>query len=82
MPQQQPLHQQTNHTGRRDRKDNSKKEVAGQFRERRGKVSAQHEEHAVREVYEAHDSEDQAESRCDQEEHHAQLNAVQQLLNQ
>jgi hypothetical protein len=48
--------------------------------DRNGEVRADHIERAVRQVHHVHDAQHQRQSRGQQEKHHAQLNTVQQLL--
>jgi len=55
-------------------------EGAGPAEERGGEIRAHHVERAVREVDEIHDSEDEREPGGHEEQHHAELQAVEALL--
>jgi hypothetical protein len=59
---------------------NGQKERAGEFRRRRGRVGADHVERAMREIDDAHDAEHERQSRRQQEQHDAELHAVQSLF--
>ena len=57
-------------------------ERAGQRREGGGEVGAQHVERAVRQVDEVHDAEDQRQAGREQEQQQAELQSVEELLDQ
>ena len=57
-------------------------EAAGQRREGRGEIGAQHVERAVRQVDQVHDAEDQRQPGRQQEQQQAELHAVEALFDQ
>jgi hypothetical protein len=64
----------------REREDDGEREAARLGEEGGGEVRAHHVERAVGQVDEVHDPEDQRQPRRHEEEHHAELQAVQRLL--
>ena len=67
--------------GRRERRgEHGEQEGAGGGLRRGAGEGADHVERAVREVDEVHDAEDERQARRHQEQHHAELHAVQKLL--
>ena len=62
--------------------DQPEPERAGRGRDSRAGEGADHVERAMREVDQPHDAEDQRQPRRHQEQHDAELQAVQQLLDE
>ena len=67
---------------RDEREDGAEHEAIGPFGEGRGEIGADHVERAVRQIDEVHDAEDQRQPRRQQEQQHAELNAVEKLLDE
>ena len=65
-----------------EREHGAEHEAAGQRREGRGEIGADHVERAVRQVDQIHDAEDQRQPRRQQEQQHAKLDAVEALLDE
>ena len=57
-------------------------EAVGQRHEGRGEIGAEHVKRSVRQIDEIHDAEDQRQAGRQQEQQHAELNAVQALFNE
>ena len=68
---------------RRDqREDRAEHEAAGDCGEGRGEIGAEHVERAVRQIDQIHDAEDQRQPGRQQEQQHAELDAVQALFDE
>ena len=65
-----------------EREQRAEHEAAGPGREGRGEIGADHVERAVRQVDQVHDAEDQRQPGRQQEQQHAELHAVQALLDE
>ena len=64
------------------REDHGDNEAAGHDREGRGEIGAEHVQRAVRQIDQVHDAEDQRQAGRQQKQQHAELHAVQALLEE
>ena len=80
--QQTDLERHAEQAGQRDRAEHAQHERAGHPDEPGGEERADHVERAVREVDHVHHAEDQGQARGEQEQHQAELQAVQRLLDE
>ena len=76
------LHRHADDQGRDQPKDDREHEAAGERREGRGEIGADHVERAVRQIHEIHDPENQRQTGRQQEQQQAELEAVQELLDE
>ena len=81
-PHRDHLHRHSDHQRGEEREHRAGDEAAGQRRERRGEIGADHVERAVRQIDQIHDAEDQRQAGCQQKQQHAQLHAVEALLDE
>src|ERR1700722_2322765 len=67
---------------RSQRHEGAEHETSGQRGKGRGEIGAEHVERAVRQVDQVHDAEDQRQPGGEQEQQHAELHAVEKLLDE
>ncbi len=65
------------HQRRGDRENGAEHEAVGPRRKRGGEIGAEHIERAVRQIDQIHDAEDQRQPGRQEEQQHAELDAVQ-----
>ena len=66
----------------RDRQNHRDDETSGHGGERRGEIGAEHVQRTMRQVDQIHDAEDQRQAGGQQKQQHAQLHAVEALLDE
>ena len=79
VPEHEELERQAEGERGRERKREGCKKTAGERKEGDCEICAQHVLGAVRKIYEIHHPEDQRETRCDQEQQHAELQPIEDL---
>lgn len=82
MPDHQPLQYQADDEGGDAGRDEPGDKRARDQRERDAQIGAEHEQGAVREVYEVHDAEGEREPGRHQKQDDPELNPVQELLDE
>jgi hypothetical protein len=81
-PDRDHLHGHAGNQGRDQPEPQAHHEAVGQADEGRGEIGAEHVERAVRQVDQIHDAEDERQTRREQEQQHAELDAVEALFNE
>ena len=81
-PDRDHLQRHADQQRRDQRQQRTEHEAAGQRREGRGEIGADHVERAVRQIDQVHDAEDQRQAGRQQEQQHAELDAVEALFDQ
>ena len=76
------LHGHAGHQRRDQPQPDAGEEAVGHRREGRGEIGAEHVERAVRQIDQVHDAEDQRQPGRQQEQQHAELDAVQALFDE